>query len=164
MVYEAKSEHGRWFLRTLSPVKKNGEVVAVTVISRSITRLKQVEEELRRKNEELEWFAYIVSHDLRSPLVTVRGFVNLLRRDVQRGDKGKIETDLRMIEDAVNKMSEFMEDLLELSRIGRVANPPEDVPFGEIVREVLKVLDGKIKEQGVEVKVAENFPVVHVIG
>ena len=78
--------------------------------------------------------------------------------------RGKIETDLRMIEDAVNKMSEFMEDLLELSRIGRVANPPEDVPFGEIVREVLKVLDGKIKERGVEVKVAENFPVVHVIG
>ena len=72
-------------------------MVAVTVISRSITRLKQVEEELRRKNEELEWFAYIVSHDLRSPLVTVRGFVNLLRRDVQRGDKGKIETDLRRL-------------------------------------------------------------------
>jgi len=162
LVYEAKSEHGRWFLRTLSPVKKNGEVVAVTVISRNITNLKRVEEELRRKNEELEWFAYIVSHDLRSPLVTVRGFVNLLRRDVQRGDKEKIETDLRMIEDAVNKMSEFMEDLLELSRIGRVANPPEDVPFGDIVREVLKVLDGKIKERGVEVKVAEDFPVVHV--
>ena len=159
----SSDEYGRWFLRTLSPVKDSeGNVIAVTVISRNITAFKEVEKELRRKNEELEWFSYTVSHDLRSPLVTIEGFVSLLRKDLERGDLARVYADLDIIEEGVRKLSAFLDDLLTLSRIGRVANPHEYVNFGEIVEDVLKLLDAKIKERGVDVIVADEFPVVHV--
>ena len=153
----------RYILRTLSPVKEpDGRTTAVTAVSKDITGLKYLEEELRAKNAELERFTYTVSHDLRSPLVTIEGFAGMLRNDLERNEKEKAETDLKYIETAATKMDRLLNDTLQLSRIGRVANPPEDVPFGEIVKDALEQTAEEIKSSGVEVSVAEDFPAVHV--
>ncbi|MHC1610785.1 MAG: PAS domain-containing sensor histidine kinase [Candidatus Methanospirareceae archaeon] len=161
---------GRYFLRTLSPVKDSeGRVTAVTVVSKEITELKRAEEErarllkeLEAKNTELERFTYSVSHDLRSPLMTIRGFAAIMREDLEQGKTGDMESYLERIESAGAKMERLLNDTLELSRIGRVANPPEDVPFGEIVKGALEQTAEQIKSSGVEVAVAEDFPTVHV--
>ncbi|HII06709.1 MAG TPA: PAS domain-containing protein [Methanotrichaceae archaeon] len=117
-------------------------------------------EEVEAKNTEMERFVYTVSHDLRSPLVTVQGFVGFLKEDVSEGDHEKVETDLSMIEDAVVKMDHLLKDTLKLSRIGRVANPPEDVSFGEIAQEALERFSEEIGSRGIEVLLAENWPIV----
>jgi signal transduction histidine kinase len=168
---EHRSHWGnRYVLRTLSPVKDpEGGVTAVTVISKDITERKEGEEErklllkeLEAKNTELDHFTYTVSHDLRSPLVTVQGFTNMLREDVGRNEAEKVEDDLRFIEKAATKMDRLLRDTLRLSRIGRMVNPPEDVPFGEIVQEALEQTAGEIASRHIEVSVAEDFPTVHV--
>jgi signal transduction histidine kinase len=123
---------------------------------------KKAEEELEAKNEELEKFTYTVSHDLKAPLFTIQGFAGILRRHIERNEMEKVEKDLKQIEDGVTMMDRLLTDTLELSRIGRVANPPEDVPFGEIVQEALEQTTEQIKSSGVEVSVAEDFPTVHV--
>ncbi len=119
-------------------------------------------DEVEAKNAEMERFVYTVSHDLRSPLVTVQGFIGFLREDVHEGDHEKVETDLRMIEDAVVKMDHLLKDTLELSRIGRVVNPPKDVSFGEIVREALNHFSEEIRSRGIEIILPESWPVVRV--
>jgi len=119
-------------------------------------------DEVEAKNAEMERFVYTVSHDLRSPLVTVQGFVGFLREDVSEGDDEKVETDLLMIEEAVAKMDHLLKDTLELSRIGRVVNPPGDVSFGEIVRESLDRFSKEIGSKGIEVILPESWPVVRV--
>jgi len=120
--------------------------------------------EVEAKNAEMERFVYTVSHDLRSPLVTVQGFVGFLKEDVSIGDQEKVDMDLRMIEEAVIKMDHLLKDTLELSRIGRVANPPEEeVSFGEIVEDALDALSDKIRAKGVEVPLLpESWPSVRV--
>ncbi|MHC1635024.1 MAG: PAS domain S-box protein [Candidatus Methanospirareceae archaeon] len=162
--YEHKSRRdNRYYLRTLSPVKdEKGEIIAITVISKDITEIRQMKEELEAKNADLERFTYVVSHDLRSPLITIQGFVDLLRRDIEAGDKEKVEVDLQMIEKAVRKMGNLLTDTLKLSRIGRIVNPPEEVPFGDLVKEALEQTKGEIDRSNVEVLVAEDFPVVKV--
>ena len=125
-------------------------------------RVKERTAELQAKNGEMERFIYTVSHDLRSPLVTIQGFQGFLKKDVEINDTAKVKTDLNMIENAVTKMDHLLMETLELSRIGRVANPPEDVPFEEIVQEALMQTSPRLKSQGVEVSVAENLPIVHV--
>lgn len=125
-------------------------------------RVKERTGELEAKNVEMERFIYTVSHDLRSPLVTIQGFNGFLKSDIERGDNEKVKADLRLIEDAVTKMDLLLSETLELSRIGRVANPPEDVPFEEIVQEALLQTSPRIKSAGIEVLVANDLPVVHV--
>ena len=125
-------------------------------------RVKERTAELEAKNSEMERFIYTVSHDLRSPLVTIQGFNEFLKGDIEKGDNEKVKADLRLIEDAVTKMDRLLSETLELSRIGRVANPPEDVPFEEIVQEALLQTSPRIKSAGIDVLVANDLPVVRV--
>jgi PAS domain S-box-containing protein len=125
-------------------------------------RVKERTEELSRKNAEMERFIYTVSHDLRTPLISMSGFLGFLKADAQKGDMKRMDEDLRIANDAVTKMDRLLLETLELSRIGRVVNPPEDVPFGEIVDDALRHIRSKIESKGFKVSVAQNLPVVHV--
>ncbi len=148
---------------------QNGQIEGVLFSGEDITERKQAEEErgrllqeLRDKNTELERFTYTVSHDLRSPLITVQGFIEMLREDLERNEKEKVESDLKFIENGTAKLEHLLNDTLRLSRIGRMVNPPEDVPFGELVQEAQVQTGAQIKSSGVEISVAEDFPAVHV--
>jgi PAS domain S-box-containing protein len=116
--------------------------------------------ELETQNTELERFTYTVSHDLRSPLVTIRGFLGYLRQDAASGDLTRFDKDMTRIANAVDKMQDLLNDLLELSRIGRVMNPPKDIPFGQIVRESIELISGALERGGVEVDVQRDLPII----
>ncbi|MBV6395539.1 MAG: Adaptive-response sensory-kinase SasA [Anaerolineales bacterium] len=118
--------------------------------------------ELESKNAELERFTYTVSHDLKSPLITIRGFLGHLLNDVERGDRTRMLDDAQRISDATNRMQKLLEDLLELSRVGRLISPPERVPFEQIVQEALALVEGRIASRRVEVRLAANLPHVMV--
>lgn len=125
-------------------------------------RVKERTAELEARNAEMERFIYTVSHELRSPLISTSGLVGFLKNDLKMGNINSTELDLRLIEGAVTKMDQLLTEILELSRIGRVANPPVDVPFGEIVTESLDLEAEKLKSRGIEVSVASDLPKVHV--
>ena len=125
-------------------------------------RVKERTEELVRKNAEMERFIYTVSHDLRTPLISVSGLLGFIEQDAQKGDLDHLKNDLRIANEAVIKMDRLLVDTLELSRIGRVVNPPKDVPFEEIVDDALGQTSEKIRSRGCKVSVAQNLPVVHV--
>jgi len=126
-----------------------------------ISKIEELLNELKAKNEELQNFTYTVSHDLKSPLVTISGFLGYLEQDAIKGDIVRVQRDAQRINEAVSKMQRLLSELLELSRIGRLMNPPEDVSFGEIVQEALNAVAGQLEAQQVEVKIEANFPIVH---
>lgn len=125
-----------------------------------ISRIDQLLNELRTKNEELQSFTYTVSHDLKAPLVTISGFMGYLEQDARKSDIERLNKDILRINEAVVKMQRLINELLELSRIGRLANPPEKVSFGEIVREALELVEGHLKERQARVEVEANLPSV----
>lgn len=137
-------------------------------IIRDITALKDAERakteligELAAKNAELERFTYTVSHDLKSPLITIKGFLGMIKADIASGRGERASADLDRIDAAAEKMKQLLDELLELSRIGRIVNPPEDIPLSDLGDEVKSLLEGPLAEQGVEFTVAPGLPTVH---
>jgi signal transduction histidine kinase len=118
--------------------------------------------ELEAKNAELERFTYSVSHDLKSPLVTIGGFLGFLETDIQRGEMQRIESTINRIREAAKRMHRLLDEILELSRIGRLINPPAEIQFGELVSEALEQAHGQLTEKQVEVKVEAELPIVNV--
>ena len=132
-----------------------------------ISRRKQAEAErealiasLETQNAELERFTYTVSHDLKSPLITIRGFLGYIEQHALSGDVDRLRSDLQRISAATSKMQRLLNELLELSRIGRLMNPSEVVAFETIVRESLELVSGQLDARGVQVELAPGLPLI----
>lgn len=118
-------------------------------------------EELAAKNTELERFVYTVSHDLKSPLVTIVGFLGYLEDDIARGDIDTLRKDVERIYGAAFKMQDLLKDLLELSRIGRMMNPAEEVSIDVLASEAIELTEGRLQERGVQVYVEPGLSSVY---
>jgi signal transduction histidine kinase len=117
--------------------------------------------DLEAKNAELERFTYTVSHDLKSPLVTITGFLSYLEQDALNGNTKGIKSGINRITRAARKMQALLNDLLELSRIGRIMNSPEDVPFDIIINEAIDHVRGQLDEVDAVIESEAKYPVVH---
>lgn len=137
------------------PFDFHGEHGALVFV-RDITERKQAEEELQKKNAEMEQFIYTVSHDLRSPLVTVKTFLGYLEKDMAEDNREQLAQDIIFIHNAADKMKILLDELLELSRIDRVETPPVRVSFSEVVAEVLDALAGVIVERKVDIRLSDT--------
>lgn len=141
---------------------------SIVAFVRDITERKQAErerenliDELEAKNTELTQFTYTVSHDLKSPLVTINGYLGYIEQDAQSGNMERLQNDTRRIREATNKMHALLTELLELSRIGRLMNTPEDIPFNEIIKEAMDIVHGQLESREVTVQTQPNLPIVH---
>jgi len=167
---------------TINSIRKDGEVRHLLVLRREIlwdgerqfqvlyndiTERKRAEEERERllaeiaaKNQELESFVYTISHDLRAPLVSMDGFCSLLKRESQDqlGEQGQHY--LERIRANVAHMNTLVTELLELSRIGRVVGPEEEIDVGVLLREIEEGLALKLEQGGVEFIVQQPLPAV----
>ena len=119
-------------------------------------------EDLQDKTAELERFIYTISHDLKSPLITISGFVGMLREDFDARDGESFDATVLRISTAAERMKQLLDELLELSRIGRTMNPPERVQINELVQEAIEVVYGRISGAHTAIEVEPDMPYVKV--
>jgi PAS domain S-box-containing protein len=158
-----------WLELISHPMKdEDGRVYGVVEYVRDITERKNFEaeqdrliNELETKNEELEQFAYTVSHDLKSPLITIKGFLGLVDQGIRTGKNEAVLSDLERIKTAAEKMGRLLDELLDLSRVGRLVNPSENTPFEDLVQEAVELVSGQIMEAGVQVEINDNLPSIY---
>lgn len=115
-------------------------------------------EQLKSANEELENFVYTVSHDLKSPIVSVQGYTSILLQDFASQFNDDAKHFLNRIQFNANQMEKLICDLLELSRIGRVVNPFELIDSHQIVLEAQNDLIYQIQENKIELQIADDLP------
>ena len=143
----------------ISLIWEGGRVIGTMGILRDVTEKRKAEEELKKKDEELENFVYSVSHDLKAPVVSIQGFSSFLLTDHldRLDDKGKRY--LTRIQTNATKMQMIIEDLLAFSKVGMMVANPEDVPSYQIISEALAMLASQL--EGLKVKVQRELPVIH---
>lgn len=120
-------------------------------IIQDVTQRRLAEDALRKKNVEFEQFTHTVTHDMKSPLVTIKTFIGYLEQDLASGDGQRVQQDLDFIRSAAGKMERQLFELLELSRVGRVVNSPVAIRYQDLVDEALAAVAGSLAERHVTV-------------
>ena len=143
------NEDWRTFEIKLYPIVENSVVTGLTVYSRDITNqtraedlLKKQNEELIKINAELDRFVYSASHDLRAPLMSVKGLLNMVKLDP---DKENMAHYLSLMEKSIHKLDSFISDIILYSRNARMDMMHKEINFHELLQESidsLKFMDG----------------------
>jgi signal transduction histidine kinase len=92
--------------------------------------------------------------------VTIRGFLGLVQQAAERGDTATVRADMERIHRAADRMERLLGEILDLSRIGRVAGPAESVEMEQVAREAVANAAQQLVEGGVAVEIAPDLPVV----
>ncbi|GIV61404.1 MAG: hypothetical protein KatS3mg044_0270 [Rhodothermaceae bacterium] len=137
-----------------------GVAIDVTERARVAEERERLIEELEARNAELERFTYTVSHDLRTPLVTIKGFAGMLREDLEEGRQERVQQDIDYIEGAADRLARLLDELLQLSRAGRIIHLQPAVPLSEVAQDAVRAVIGAGKERDVEVVIQDDMPVI----
>lgn len=167
-VNENRTKDGRnivceWYNTPI--VDASGKTVGIASLCEDVTERETIRQkqqllatELEARNAELERFVYTVSHDLRTPLISIKGLIGLLQKDIELGDVDRIKADMEKINSAADTMGDLLSGLLELSRIGRIINPPEQGSLKELVERAAEHLHDKLNRRGVALEIADDMP------
>ncbi len=135
--------------------------MGVNVMVKGLRELKAQDEEkthlLEKTNQELEDFVYIVSHDLKAPLRAMMGFSRFLKEDYQSKLDEVGQDYVRRIVGGAERMERLINDLLELSRIGRHRNPFKESDSGELVKQAVEFVH---PDPNVEIVIKDDMPVI----
>ena len=153
------------FLFSAEVFQWEGEPCLVA-IARDVSEMRRAAEERERliheleaRNAELERFTYTVSHDLKSPLVTIKNFLGFLEKDIAGGDVERTKRDIDHIASAADQMARLLDELLHLSRLGRVVARTERVSLSVPAKEAAGLIAGEIGRAGVTVDIMPDMPV-----
>ena len=164
-----RAGQSRWIADTSvkSLDERSGRLISIG-IKQDITERKQAEEiqeklirELEQRNAELERLAYTLSHELKSPLITIRGFMGLLREDALGGNPIRLEQDLRRITSGADKMLQLIHELINLMSIGRIHHEPQEIPLRRLVDEALALVHESIVKNNIVVQIADDLPCIY---
>jgi len=165
---KTKSNQEVWMLVNIRLLRQYGKpLIAQGVVSDTTERVRAEAErealiaELEANNAELERFTYTVSHDLKSPLITIRGFLGYLEEDAKNQEFDKMQDDIQRISKAAERMQQLLNELLKLSRIGRIVNPPKEIQLHELVDDIVQMMETRLQGANIEVEIDPNLPTIY---
>jgi len=117
-------------------------------------------QEIEARNKELDDFTYVVSHDLKEPLIAIDGYSKIVLNDYRDRIDEEGKGYLNSIVQSGNRMKNLIDDLLTLSRLGRVLETEESLPLAEVVQDVLRDFEFTLRESHATVNVPPDLPTV----
>ena len=156
-----KNGQFHWEIMAISPVVNDeGEIVHFVAIKEDVTQRRELEDQLLRSNAELEQFAYVTSHDLRQPLRMISSYLSLIEKRMGADMTGELRGFFGFAVDGAKRMDRLILDLLEYSRTGQHASPPETVPLQSAIAEAVANLEATMDDAGASVQIARDFPTI----
>ncbi len=155
---------------TLSPIKDAaGNIIGVSAIKRDITdaiksrellakrqhELEKSNEELDRSNKELETFAYVASHDLKSPLRGISQLSSWIDEDLAEKKYAAVDKHTQMLRNRIQRMEKLLDDLLIFYRAGKVEGTQNIIYLNQMAKDIFEIQNTK---SGLQLETAADLP------
>ncbi len=163
---EFTSENGNSFLINFSSIFNKKGRSGYAAISSDISKIKDYEQQLQNlnnelieKNVELERFAYIASHDLKTPIRNIVSFLSLINRELKQYDNESLEEYIDFAKKNAKQMYNLVEDVLEFSRLtSKKQNVFELQDIRQIINTAIANIDILIKEKKAKIIIPDHIP------
>jgi signal transduction histidine kinase len=113
---------------------------------------------LEAVNAELQHILYTAFHDLRSPLVTIKGFLGMLKQDLQTERRDRIQVDMEYLEASTDKMEKVLSVSLKFAKFGTVRHAWETVVLRELTQETIQRLEATLQSKNIAVTISPELP------
>ena len=150
------------FNLSLAPIcKKNGTAESFLIIGKDNTEKKRAEEELQQRSEEIEDLVYLITHNLKTPIVSVEGFASLLVEEVGVDLNPEALRYLERIRKNVEFMNVMISDLLEFSRFGKMEPTFEKIHLQEMVDALIEDIRVHYPQADLSFEIPQPLPVIN---
>lgn len=139
------------------PYRMTGAASDITEVKKREENLFNTNKELQKINAELDRFVYSASHDLRAPLKSLLGLINIIKGSTEPGNQAQHER-LEMMNKSILKLDHFIQDILHYSHNSRAEVSKNEIQFEEMIQEIrnsLKFMEGT-KELTLQVEIYQN--------
>ena len=135
-----------------------GRPASVACLVRDVTEREALVGQLETRAADLQEFAHAAWHDLKNPLTTVRNFVGVIGRDVEKGRLDRVPRDLERMRASIDQMTELLEGFWTMSRVDRLLDNPQPVAMLEVLRDTIDLVSQPVGRRQVHVKIAVDLP------
>jgi PAS domain S-box-containing protein len=150
----------------LNPIETDDGVKVLSAITDISARVKASEklaehrDELERSNKELATFAYVASHDLKSPLRGIFQISHWIEEDLNQGKLEAIDGHMSLLRGRLRRMERLLDDLLAYSRAGRLEGSVSQVDLGKLAQSIFEM---QAPPEGFSLQVASDLPVFYTL-
>jgi signal transduction histidine kinase len=116
--------------------------------------------ELKHRNAELVRLNYTVSHDLKTPLITIKGFISRLEEDLRSHDAASANRNIQIIDSAADKMYAIFEDILKLTRASAIRTTHEPIRLSLLAGEAAEMISNRFPGHPVTIDIDGELPVI----
>jgi PAS domain S-box-containing protein len=142
-----KGEHKQWLISGAPNYNINGEVVGSIGMHLDITDIKNLEiqkekllKKLEKQNQQLNEYAHVVSHDLKSPLRSIHSLITFIKEDNDTEFNAKTAKYFTLIQEKVEKMDRLIQGILTYSKIATVELLKEKIDVNELIQHIITIL------------------------
>lgn len=158
-----RNDHRYWleqkntiiFDKNGKPIALEGVITDITIKKNNEIEREKLIKELEEKNIDLERFIYIISHELKTPLITIKGFLGYLEEEAIKGDLIQLHQDIVRIITATETMQRQLNNLIDINRIGRNRSEKAVINTQEVINSIIKKLEPLIAEKNIYIKIGK---------
>ncbi|MFK8068465.1 MAG: chemotaxis protein CheB [Gammaproteobacteria bacterium] len=160
--FEVKNDDQQWFLMELNPYRnEQNETTGVVITFIDVTLIKEASQIIEQRNEDLQTFAYSISHDLNEPIRMITSFSKLLTENYDSGDRDKVTEYVDMVNDNAQRLNSMLSGTLEFSRVITQGSAFVETDLADVLSAAKSELIQKIEETDTLIE-CEHLPVAHV--
>ncbi|MCB0309710.1 MAG: PAS domain-containing protein [Bdellovibrionales bacterium] len=146
--------------RTVPVLDQNGELLFSLSVTLDMTGTVRYQQQVEEKNRELRDFSYMVSHDLKAPIYTIKGMVHLIQEDFTVDIDESLADAFEHIARAVTKLEHLVKSVLDYSQLSSQEFVIEPVPLTEVIEETRSLFSHELNQKDVSLAIYGELPIV----